>query len=188
MGWKPEMFRCLDTWLKKIQQDLDWKNQENPKKKKKERVEMTLDTFENEPKRVPWSMQERYVPASKREKMEDGDDEAIGWEDEFTTYSPADAWKEWAKISPYFKLKKGEEEKHAKIRVMEWVVDPGGIKYKECKDWIDVGFKGSDALFVRWIREKGMNAETCLNNGSYDDLKKQFQEENQPEIEQEENE
>jgi len=31
-------------------------------------VELTLDALEGEPKKVPWTIQEKYVPENKREK------------------------------------------------------------------------------------------------------------------------
>ena len=138
---------------------------------------MSLDSFEGEDKKVPWSIQEKYVPPSKRGKQE----ESIGWEAEYTSYSPADAWKEWENIDFYFKPSKSVSEGEAKNRVLEW--SSRKFKYAECKEWINAGFKGEDADLAMWCRDKkNWTPEIVLDHYNYNDIKATYAEETKQDI------
>jgi hypothetical protein len=49
--------------------------------------------------------------------------------------------------------------------------------FEQVREWIQIGFQTTEANFCTWIRDnKNKDAKWCLNCGSIEKLRKQFQE------------
>ena len=169
-SWQNEMYKCLEIYLKTLQDDLiiEWK----PKKPK---LNLQLDNFEGEGQKIPKGIQLIYVPPRER-GIEKKKEKKLEEFEETETSDPA--WKLWEKLGSYFKVGEIEDgetlnESMVKYRIGTWTWR--GFTRFQCKEWLNVGFLPSEAELAEYCRDiEGIEPDDAVNYYSKEELQKKL--------------
>lgn len=158
-AFKGGMWKCLETWLDKIQTDIKGYGRGEP-------IEAVLDIFEGEQTKYPPEIQNKYCPKKSKQGADFKDKEKKG--DILDVGDSMDilAWKD---ISDEF----------TKTLIDEW--HKNKLTFSEAKDWINTlppEIQDEYALlpkFFKWLKEEhGHTPQSFLNKGDLKKLKADF--------------
>ena len=145
-SWHQGDFQALETFLQLLQGNI----------KNKEKLTISLDEFENEAKKLPQSLQKKYVPEKERRKPEK--------EQETEEETDLSSWKT---VSLAFTPE----------LVQEWI--SAGFTYSQTQEWINAGLGVNEANLAAYLREQLLTPEQILNERNLDELRDEFRDTDQ---------